>query len=358
MKSSRKRSRVRPRLSVVYNWTLEDPYEEMKKVDPASLGFEPVYPIDVATVEEEYAAVVEALEKAGFRAGRLNLEDDLERLHGLLAEDPPDVVFNLAEYFRDDPAFEPMIAGMFELHGVPYTGCPPFALSLCRRKGFVKRMLLAHGLPTPRYVALHQPHVPRGHGLRYPLIVKPAQEDASVGIHEHSIVTGPRKLRQAIERAFAEHQPPILVEEFVEGREIHVGVWGNDPGEVLPLLEYDFSDLPADRPRIVSHDMKWNPLDESFHRVHEVCPAPLPARTARAIRDAARAAYRLTGCRDYARLDARVDGDGNVFLLEVNPNPDLTEGVSFLRAAEEAGIGFPEALGRIARMALERGARG
>lgn len=344
-----------PTVLLLYNQTGEDEYEKLKSVDPTTLDFTPVYSIDVATVAEEYAALAEGLRRAGFRVGSLNVEDDYRKLIAVITGERPDVIFNLVEYFRDDPALEGSVAGVFDVGGIPYTGAPPSALILCQRKGFTKQILAGHGVPTPHFRVVRQPKIPRRHGLHYPLIVKPAREDASSGVTRDSVVHDYASLLAQLERVFAEFAPPILVEEFIEGREFHVSILGNDPPEVLPPIEFDFSALPDEHPKLISYQMKWSPLDESYHQVHTVCPAELTKREKRKIDEACLEAYALSGCRDYARIDLRMNAKGEVFVLEVNPNPDLTEGVSYMESAEKAGHTFSETLGLITGYALARG---
>ena len=342
------------RVAVVYNHVGEDEYEKLKEIDPASLEFKPEYSIHVSTVQEEYDSVVRALEKEGFRARSFNVKDDLKALKKLLTRRPPDVIFNLVEHFKESPMLESSVAGLYELYRIPYTGASPFALGLCLRKGLTKQVLLANGVPTPRFKLLHDPVVPRRHGLRYPLIVKPAREDASSGMDKGSVVFDFESLQTRLAKVAAEFSPPYLVEEFVEGSELHVAVLGNDPPVVLPIIEFDFSELPDDYPKIISYDAKWNPLEEVYHRVHSVCPAKLPRRVEKAVEEICLKAYQITGCRDYARIDLRLDKKGRPFVLEVNPNPDLTEGVSFMESAEKAGLTFSNTLRMIVEYALKR----
>jgi len=340
---------------VLFNHVGEDEYEQIRNVDPATLAFEPEYDIHVATIMEEYRAVARALRRAGYRVRLVNIKDDVTVLERLLrSRRRPDVVFNLVEHYKDDPEHEAHIAGVLDVHGVPYTGAPPFVLSLLRRKGLTKHLLLANGVPTPRYRILHEPRIPRRHGLHFPLIVKPSREDASAGVTRESVVRDHPTLIEQIQFVDHEFGPPILVEEFIEGRELHVAVWGNDEPEVLPIIEFDFSDLPPDQPNIISFDAKWNPLKEEYHRVFTVCPARLSRRALRRVERVALDAYRVTGCRDYARLDLRLTPDEHPFVLEVNPNPDLTEGVSFMESAEKAEYEFEDALHAIVEMTLER----
>lgn len=345
---------TRTSVMVLYNALSEEGYDQLKHVDPSTLGFEPEYDIAVPTVSEEYEAIVKALAGEGYRVRALNLLDDIKRLERVVRRNRPDVVFNLVEGFRDDPELESAVPAFLDLYGLPYTGAPPLALSMCRRKGLTKRLLESHDVPTPRFLSLWKPKVAVRHGLKYPLIVKPAREDASAGVDAASVVTDRAQLLARLEHMFGEFQPPIMVEEFIEGRELHVGVVGNDPPEVLPPLEYDFSELPEGEPSIISYAAKWNPLAEVFHRVGTRCPAPLTKRLEKRLHEVCVTAYQLMGCRDYARLDVRVSRDNHPYVLEINPNPDLTEGVSFMESAEAAGHSFGEMLATIVELALER----
>ena len=340
---------------VLYNYIGEDVYEQIQRVDPAKLGFEPEYDIRVATIEEEYEAVARGLRDEGYRARVYNIREDLRRLERVLRRNPPDVVFNLVEHFHDDPALEPHVAALIEMHGIAYTGAPPFALTLCQRKGLTKQVLLANGVPTPKFRLVWQPNtLSARHGLHFPLIVKPAREDASTGVEKESVVYDEAALRARLALVHEDYEPPFLVEEFIEGRELHVAVLGNDPPEVLPPIEFDFSRLPADHPHIISYDAKWNPLKEIYHQVDTVCPPRLTIRQWELIEEVALKAFEVTGCRDYARLDIRLAPRNKVYVLEVNPNPDLTEGVSLMESAEVAGYEFSEALSVIVECALDR----
>ncbi len=341
-------------VAVIYNHSGDDIYEKIRDVDPDTLDFEPEYDINVATVREEYEAIVNALRGEDFNVSLLNINEDIQNLIDLLSNNPPDVVFNLIEYYRDDSTLEHLIVGLFALYGIRYTGSKPFTLALCQRKGMTKQLLLANNVPTPRYKLLSEPRLPGRHGLHYPIIVKPAREDASSGVEKGSVVYNFEELNERIKKAFEEYSPPILVEEFIEGRELHVSVLGNDPPEVLPIIEFDFSGLPSDHPDIISYDAKWNPLEESFHRVHSICPAKLSRKLEKKVKAVVLSAYKITGCTDYARLDLRLTKDNKVFVLEVNPNPDLTESVSFMESAEHYGLSFGETLARIVEFALQR----
>ncbi len=347
-------SEPQPSVVVLYNHTGEDDYERLEHVDPKALDFEPEYDIRVTTVLDEYKAVASALRQEGYRARLYNVREDLRRLERLLRRNPPDVIFNLIEHFHDDAELEPAVAALFDLHEVAYTGAPPFALSLCHKKGLTKQVLVQNGVPTPRFVSVDEPRLPKRPKLKFPLIVKPAREDASSGVERESVVHDDKELQNRLQYVYDEYGIPILVEEFIEGEELHVPILGNDPPEILPPIAWDFSGLPEGYPHIITFAAKWNPLSEAYHRVHSVCPPDLPKRILRKVEKVALQAYEVTGCRDYARLDVRIGDDGNAYVLEINPNPDLTEGVSFMESAEVADYTFGETLAMIVDMALER----
>lgn len=341
-------------VAIVYNQVGEDEFEKLREIDPSTLKFKPEYNIHVPTVREEYEAVAKALEEEGYDPQIVNVQEKLSLLTELLEKKPPDVIFNLVEFFHDDPKLEFLIAGIFDLYRIPFTGSPPFALALCQRKGLTKQVLHAYGVLTPRFKLLSDFKLPRRHGLHYPLIIKPAREDASSGVDKDAVVYDLESLEHRVEKIGKEFGFPLLIEEFIEGKELHVSVLGNDPPQVLPMIEFDFSELPSDFPPIISYAAKWDPLKEEYHRIHTHCPAQLPKRVEKRVAERVLQAYKVTNCRDYARLDVRLSKDNRIYILEVNPNPDLTEGVSFMESAEKAGYSFSQTLKTIVDFARAR----
>lgn len=341
-------------VAVLYNQVGVDEYELMRKQAPKELDFKPEFRMDVATVEEEIRALVKGLRRAGFRAYAVNVNDRFDLLYQTLSRRNPDAVFNLIEFFNDDPRQEYMVAALYELLRVPYTGAPPYTLALCQRKASTKHLLLANGIRTPRFKVMEPGPLPRRHGLRYPLIVKPAREDASAGIDDASVVDSLDRMHERVQYVWKEFAQPALVEEFIDGRELNVAILGNYPPRALPIAEMVFTDLPPHLHNIVSYDAKWNPQHVAFHKVYSVCPAELPRKVAQRVSDIALAAYKLLGCRDYARVDIRLSKKSQIYVLEVNPNPDLTEGVAFMESAKKAGLSFSATLGRIVEFALRR----
>ena len=317
---------------------------------------------DVISVEASAQAIVGALIESGLGA-------ELVGLHGLevfavldrLRAERPELVFNLCESMAGDPRNEPTFVGLLDLFGIPYTGADQLALVSCLYKQRTKEILIARGISTPPYRFLTGPPTlddPALDALDYPWFVKLAHEDASVGITQDNLVRDGAALRRRAREMMNEHRQGVLAERYVEGREINVTLIGNaDDIEVLPLHEIDFAAMPAGRPRIVSYAAKW---DERHVDYAGTKPVPLRGATREivdGIERVARAAWDALGLRDYGRIDLRVDAGGTPWVIDVNPNPDISPDAGVARAARLAGMSYPQLIARIARTAQQRIAR-
>jgi len=314
---------------------------------------------DVISVETSARAVAAALTDGGFAV-------ELIGLHGLevlavvdrVRAWAPDLVFNLCESMAGDSRNEPTFVGLLDLFGIPYTGADLLCLASCLHKQRAKDVLIARGLPTPPYRFLADPGAlgdPALDALDYPWFVKLAHEDASVGITEENLVATPAALRKRAGELMAEHDQAVLAERYVDGLELNVTLLGNaEDLQILPLHEIDFSAMPADRPRIISYAAKW---DESHVDYAGTKPVPLrdasPALTA-AVDGVARAAWQALGMRDYGRIDLRVDAGGTPWVIDINPNPDISPDAGVTRAARIAGMSYPQLIARIAEVAHRR----
>jgi D-alanine-D-alanine ligase len=353
---------ARGKLLVLWNQTEEDIYEHYRAEGPRPLEHDPSQQAsDVGTVAEEMAAFIGGLEAARFAVEVVNVKDDLDALIGAIRRGKPDAVFNLVEYFRDDQQQESNVAGLFELMGVAYTGNRPITLSTCQNKYRTKLLCEAAGLPTAAFFLATRLPVPSDHGLGFPLIVKPAFEDASGGIEAASVVKDQAELDDRVAHVLLEFEMPALVEEYIEGREIHAAILGNHPPEVLPLFEMEFAEAPEGedwQPQIITYRAKWDPHSADFYSMDAVVPPKdLDPAVARRIREVAVGAFKAVRGRDYARIDMRVAADGQPFILEVNPNPDLVDGAAFAMCAAASGRTYAETLGAIADLAVARGRR-
>jgi D-alanine-D-alanine ligase len=319
---------------------------------------------DVSAVRLSAMAVADALRARNFAVELVAIEGpDVLEVIGRLRAAAPDVIFNLCESMAGDPRNEPIIPGLLDLFGLVYTGGDAVALGLCLHKRRTKDVLLGRGVPTPPFRLLSgEPDLEAlaGDPLDYPWFVKLAHEDASIGIEEGNVCADHAALVARTRRLWAEFDQPVLAEKYIDGREVNVTIV-DAPGEaapqVLPLHEIDFAKMPPGRPHIVSYAGKW---DEQHVDYAGTKPVPLrdpdPGLRAR-IEAAARAAWDATGLRDYGRVDLRIDADGGPWVIDVNPNPDITPGAGVARAAEAAGIDYPSLVERIAMSAWRRGPR-
>lgn len=306
-------------------------------------------------VMEEMEDIKRALTSLGYKPSVMNVDSDVFRLIEHLREESPDLIFNLVECIENESAQEMNVAGLYDLLKIPYTGAGPFALGLALNKPRVKELLTYHGIKTPPFHVFDSPtKIALPSHLQFPLIVKPSKEDASVGISDSSIVRTEAELRKRVRFILEEFQQPALVESYVDGRELNVAVLGYRKPVILPISEIDFSGLHEGMQRIVSYDAKWMTGTVAYEGTKGVCPAKLPAHAEAKLRDAALRAFHVVGCRDYARVDFRLAPNGEIFLLEVNPNPDISDDAGFARSARAHGLTFPQIVGRIVESALER----
>jgi len=310
------------------------------------------------TVAEEIAQIVECVREGGHECVSINIADNYDNLIHALDQERPDAVMNLIEWFHDDLENETHVPSIFELLGVSYTGNKPLALSLCQKKPTAKALIAAHGLPVPRGITVESGGAPKDLALRYPLIVKPAFDDASGGIDAGSVVRTRAELDARVQMVVGDHKMPALVEEFIEGREIHCAILGGEP---LPLYEMEFKQGSKDNegrtlPGIITYRAKWDPFSRDHYAMESKCPVDdLEPEIVANIQAIAVRAYQVLGCRDYARVDMRLDPKtGEPFILEVNPNPDLADGCAFAQCVRASGRTYGQAIQEIVGFALDR----
>jgi D-alanine-D-alanine ligase len=302
-----------------------------------------------------------ALSAEGHEPSRLVVGDDAEPLVAALRRDPPDLVFNLAEAFGGKSALESNVAALLNLLGLRYTGSSPAGLMQAGDKTLTKKVLSFHGILTAQFATVYRGAVDWAGDVDFPLIVKPPQEDASLGITQKSIVRNVRELLETIGALQAEYQSPVLIEQFVDGREFYVGVLGNANARALPVIELDFSKFPKDRPKIASYEAKWGEegagTGAEFEGTESVFPADLDEELERRMQQVAVDAFHALRLRDYARIDLRVTEGGEIYVIEVNPNCYLEECGEFARAARRAGFEYRALIAAIIELAAARYAR-
>jgi len=261
------------------------------------------------------------------------------------------LIFNLCESIRDKTYLEPYVISVYEYLHFRYTGSNRLTLATCLNKARAKEILKAHGIPTAPFQVIGPPTVRRK--LDFPLFVKPVAEDASLGITLDSVVENERELRQQLRFIWNTYRQPALVEQFIQGREFNVTVLGNDNPRVLPLSEINFSQIPDPKARIVTFKGKWVEESDDYKFTQVISPAKVSESLRNKIGEVAVAAYRAMGVRDYGRVDIRVM-NGVPYVLEVNPNADLSPDAGIARAARVAGMSYAMLADEIVRLAAHR----
>jgi D-alanine-D-alanine ligase len=298
---------------------------------------------------------IDALEKAMRSEGHpvTNIPVcDSDLASRLESHDPDEhIVFNWCEGFPGIPCSEAQVAESLESLRFVYTGSTPEVLSISWDKGKVKQLLQSARIPTPAW-RIYDRLEPDG-WRKFPAIVKPAREHASSGVTCDSVVLTPEKLRVRIAYVLENFQQPALVEDFIDGREFHVSLWGNRSVEMLPPAEMDFSAFKDVQDRLCTFDSKFKPGSRHYDEIRLRLPAPLTEGESEALGRVARAAYCVMGCRDYARLDIRLR-DGVFYVLDVNPNPDISADTSMACAAEAAGYSYGAMLSMMVNLAAHR----
>jgi D-alanine-D-alanine ligase len=346
------KGRSKSRIAVIFNRDFED-----AESDPENRARE-----DIKNVAADVAAVMRA---AGHQVSSFGVRDDVHEVMAALRKWQPLVVFNLCESLRGDNRFEALIPLLLEFEGLTYTGSAPQALLQALHKNKAKELIQAHQVSSPRALTVSDARQIFGlaervqagpRPLGFPLIVKPSREDASVGICSASVVRTAAELEARVRHVLEHYRQPALVEQFIDGREINVSVLERPGGEaqVLPLHEIDFGEMPDDLPRIVSFEGKWVESSAEFRGTRPV-PCQLDAGTRARVEATALAAFRALDLRDYGRVDMRLHADGTPYVIDVNPNCDLSsEGGGFARAAKAAGMSYSDLVLRLFALALER----
>lgn len=298
------------------------------------------------------AAVHQALLVLGYYVIRVPLTPPLEQARRKLNYLDADLVFNLFEGFCGYPETEVLAPEVLSELGMPFTGCPGAVVRLALDKAKVKEVLKAAGIPTPDFQLLN-PQKLNMFQLNYPCIVKPRGEDASHGLSSKSVVSDFASLEKQVAAISESYGNGAMVEEFIDGREFNATVLGNSQGAVLPVSEIAYS-LPYEMPRILTFAAKWESDSLYFQGTRAVCPADLKVGEQKHIAETALKTFRLLGCRGYARVDMRVDKEGQINVVEVNPNPDISPDSGAARQAEAAGMTYTRFIEEIVKLALEK----
>jgi D-alanine-D-alanine ligase len=301
-------------------------------------------------VLEEVRAVTQALADLKYECLPVPLRPPLSSARKVLKNIKADAIFNLFEGFDSSPETENKIASILYASQLPVTGCPPAALKLALDKSKTKKLLKSAGIPTPDYQVLTPATLARFH-MKFPCIVKPIADDASHGLSEDSVVNDIPALKKQLAKICDLFGGKALVEEFVDGREFNTMVIGDGHLYVPAVSEIVYT-LPPDKPRLLTFESKW--LEDTFYYKHTqgVCPADISEKDKKRISQIAKAAFRLTGCRGYARVDFRQNRRGDFLVLEVNPNPDITPGAGASLQIAAAGMSYSAFIKKLLHIAM------
>jgi D-alanine-D-alanine ligase len=298
--------------------------------------------------------VIETLREAHHEVLPLGVQDDLGVVRAAIEQWKPTIVFNLLESFDDVTTFDMNVVSYLELMKVPYTGSNPRGLLIARDKALSKQLLAFHRIPIPEFVVFSRSRKVRlPSRLSYPLIVKSLTYEASVGIAQASVVTDEDRLRRRVEFIHDSVGTDAIAERYIDGRELYVGVLGNDRIRVLPIWEMHFQKMiEGDNWPIATERVKWSTKYQEKHGIETGPAQDLPEGAADQIQRIVRRIYRTLALSGYARIDLRMDATGRVFFLEANPNPQLAYGEDFAESAERAGLPYPVLLDRILALGL------
>lgn len=299
------------------------------------------------------ANVLRALRTLGHETEYVAIFDDLELLRQKIRRFRPDIIFNLADQFNNNRALDQHIAAYLELSGIPFTGCGSTGLTLAKHKGISKKILAYHGLRVPNFTTIPPGRrVVRPQHLEFPIIVKPLQEEASLGISQASLVETDGQFRKRVRFLHEKYGHEVIAEEYIHGRELYVSLLGDHPLRVFPIREILFQEVPEGQPRIACYRAKWDyeyrwkwGIDNQFARLR-------PALV-RKIQHFGRQVFRLLRINGYARLDLRLTPENEIVFIEANPNPILARHEDFAHAAVKSGLKYHQLIQAILRIGLE-----
>jgi D-alanine-D-alanine ligase len=300
------------------------------------------------------ANVLTALGELGYTTEHLAIFDNLDLLRQKLETFAPDVIFNLADQFKNNRGFDQNIASLLEMQGVPFTGCGATGLVLCKHKGTSKKILGYHHIHVPNFVV-----IPRGQRIarlkrpKFPLLVKPVKEEASYGISQASFVQTDEQFKERVAFIHEKHDADVIAEEYIEGREFYVSVMGTLKLTVFPIRELVFGEVPPNEPKIATYKAKW---DEEYRKrwgLQNRFPEGLEPALVSQIEETCKRIYRLLTIEGYARIDLRLTAANEIYFIEANPNPILAADEDFAQAAGKAGLSYPQLIDRIIRQGMK-----
>jgi len=297
--------------------------------------------------------VMSTLRGMGHEVQVLGVHDDLRDIRRAVTEWKPHIAFNLLEGFDDIVIFDQNVVSHLELLKLPYTGCNPRGLLLARDKSLSKKLLAYHRIPVPEFevVRIGRP-IRRPKRLPFPLIVKSLTQEASIGISQASVVDTDEKLKERVVFIHESIGTAALVEQYIEGRELYVGILGNQTLQAMPVWELFFTNMPEGAKRIATDRVKWSVKYQKKYGIDSGQTRDLPDSKAEEVQHVCKRTYRALELSGYARIDLRLDDAGNAWILEANPNPQIARGEDFAASAEKVGLSYETVLQRIINLGL------
>ncbi len=303
--------------------------------------------------------VVATLKDMGHRVEPLGVFDDLGEIRRAIDRFKPHVCFNLLEEFHGIAVYDAHVVSYLELIRQKYTGCNPRGLMLAHNKALSKMVCRYHRIPVPAFAVFPMGRrVRRPNRLHYPLLVKSLTEEGSVGISQASVVHDDEKLAERVAFIHRTVGTDAIVEQYIDGRELYVGVLGNDRLQVLPIWEMQFPKLRDNAPRIATGKVKWDMRYQKRIGLKTKPAVGLDPQLERRIQHLSKRVYRALELSGYARMDFRLSPDGQVYLIEANPNPNLSYGEDFAESAEKVGIGYDQLLNKLISLGMSYRLRG
>ncbi|MFO1486020.1 MAG: hypothetical protein U1F71_21845 [Verrucomicrobiaceae bacterium] len=302
--------------------------------------------------------VLGALRELGHTTEYVAIFDNLDLLRQKLESYQPDVIFNLADQFKNNRAFDQNIVSFLEMYGIPFTGCGSTGLTLCKHKGISKKILSYHRIHTPAFVIIARgKRISRPPKLRFPILVKPLKEEASLGISQASFVSNDDQFKERVQFIHDKYANDVIAEEYIHGRELYVSLMGNLRLQEFPIRELVFKEVPPDEPKIATFKAKWDDEYRERWGLRNQFAEELDPAVERNIQQTCKRIYRLLTLDGYARMDLRLTANNEVYFIEANPNPILAADEDFALSVQKAGIAYPQLIDRLMRQGLrtERG---
>ncbi len=309
---------------------------------------------DLATVKwKTEFDVASTLEDIGHDVRKLGVKDDLGLIRQAIDDFQPHIAFNLMEAFHEVGVFDMNVVSYLELLRLPYTGCNPRGMVLSRDKALSKKLMAYHRIRVPEFTVFKRGlAIKRPRKLKFPVIVKSLTQEASIGISQASVVEDETKLRERVQFIHESIGTDAIAERFIDGRELYVGVAGNERLQVFPIWEINLSKLPDGAHRIATDRVKWNVEYQKKHEIETNAATDLSETLSEQIQRVSKRVYRALEMSGYARMDFRLDAHGDFFVMEANANPQLAFGEDFAESAERSGISYEELLQRILNFGL------